>query len=54
MNIMLKVAMLNEGGELDSSVVASTEAAAEALIEMVRAAGELHDGDRFTVTALEP
>lgn len=49
----LRVTMENEAGELDSAVVEGREVeklAAEAMVNMIEAAGELQGGDVFRVT----
>ena len=46
---MFKVIWENEGGELDRKCVETDAEAAEALCEMVRAAGVLQHGDRIKV-----
>jgi hypothetical protein len=46
---MFVVTMENEGGELERRVVATGEAAREALLEMIEACDELYVGDRFFV-----
>lgn len=48
----LRVTMENEAGELDSAIVEGRnveQLAAEALVNMIEACGELNDGDVFRV-----
>lgn len=47
---MIKISFQNSGGELDSRTAKSPTAAVEAMVEMIREAGELHDGDTIVVT----
>lgn len=46
---MYDISLNNAAGELDSTTALTPEAAAEAAIAMIAAAGALHDGDRITV-----
>ena len=46
---MLRITMENDGGELASELALDDVQAVEVLIEMVRACGNLCDGDRFFV-----
>jgi hypothetical protein len=41
--------MFNSGGILDTRTADNEPDAARVLVEMVKDAGELHDGDRFEV-----
>lgn len=52
MAMKIHVSLSNQGGELDGVTVVAPEEAAEAAIRMIRAAGELHDGDRIVVREL--
>jgi hypothetical protein len=46
----MKVQLCNIGGELNHRDVTTEQEAAEAAIEMIREAGELHHGDKILVT----
>ena len=47
---MIRISFQNSGGELDFREADTEEQAAEALIEMIREAGSLQDGDKIVIT----
>lgn len=49
----IRVSFQNSGGELDHRIVDSEQAASFAAGEMIEDAGELHHGDKITVTELD-
>lgn len=50
----LVIIMSNAGAVLDQRTADSEEKAVEIMIKMIEECGELHEGDVFTVTGLEP
>jgi predicted RNase H-like HicB family nuclease len=49
----IRVSLQNSAGELDGKTVKSAMEAAKAAIEIIKATGELYDGDKIVVTGNE-